>query len=171
MDWCREYKYVWDVLYLKCTKCWERKTKDAFHKSKIMKFWVKAKCKDCRKYLSREYRKSHKDIVKRYNSIYNKSHKEYLSKYNNYLDEMHSDDLWFSWSSFHEKTKYYVLKHKLRPYKCSICWECGMIETHHPSYNSFDEWSKVVFCCRRCHKNIHAWNIKCPDPINLLELV
>lgn len=136
-----------------------------------MRFWVKSKCKECNKLSSREYRKSHRDVVRRYNYLYRVNNKDYFASYDNKTIKEHSDKLWFSWKAFHDKAKTYVIKHNLRPKVCVICWEEWEIDMHHPSYDEFNKWCEVVFCCRRCHRNIHAWNIKCPTPINLLELV
>ena len=167
----REIKYEWDELYLKCTVCWERKTKDDFHNCKKMKFWLKSKCKECNKLSSREYRKSHKDVVKRYNYSYRVANRDNISSYEVMRNKKKSEDLWFNWAAFHDKAKIFVRSHKLRPSVCPMCWEGGKIEMHHPSYTMFEDRSNVVFCCTRCHRNIHVWNIKCPEPINLLELV
>ena len=169
--WDREYKYLWNTLYLKCKECWEWKLINDYHKSKWYMFWVKPRCKECRKKYSREYRSSHKDMIKESNREYklrNKCEiKEYLTRYRVRFKMKN----WFNIKAFHNRARDYANTHSLMPSCCSICWGWWEIELHHPSYKSFDEWSKVVFCCRRCHKNIHAWNIKCPDPINLLELV
>ena len=43
------------------------------------------------------------------------------------------------------------------------------IEMHHPSYDEASAWSKVVFCCKFCHRNIHLWLLECPKAIDLLE--
>lgn len=67
----------------------------------------------------------------------------------------------------HNKCKSYIRYHKLRPKKCRLCWQEWNIVAHHPDYNY---WNKVVFCCISCHMYIHNWMLKCPEPVDLLEL-
>ena len=81
-----------------------------------------------------------------------------------------SEELWFNWRKFHDKTSGYINRHKLSPNKCPICGNDGRIVAHHPSYESFESWKNVVFVCDSCHQDIHIWNIDCPPPINLVEL-
>lgn len=71
-------------------------------------------------------------------------------------------------ATFHWRTYDFINKYWLRPNVCQICWAKRRINAHHPSY---DKRYEVVFCCSKCHINIHAWNIKCPEPINILELI
>lgn len=169
--WDREFRYEWDVLYLRCKKCWEWKIVDDYHNSKWSMFWVKSRCKECRKKYSREYRSSHKDKIRESNRDYKLKNKCEIKEYDTRYKVKFKMKNGFSIKTFHRRARDYANTHSLIPSCCSICWEWWEIELHHPSYKSFDEWSKVVFCCTRCHRNIHAWNIKCPEPINLLELV
>ena len=169
-SWYRESKYVWDILYLKCTKCWKWGTVCDFHKSKRCLFWVKPDCKECRKKYSRDYRNSHKEIVRGYNNRYRSRNKEAISLYSKEHTSSLTNKLWFNWNTFHNKAKNYAKRHDLRPSRCPLCWAETQVEMHHPFYDNYDMRSLVVFCCSRCHKNIHTWNIKCPPPINLLEL-
>lgn len=267
----REYKYEWDVLWLKCTKCWERNDASFYNNQKKWKFWLSSICKECKrkeriehreryKEYFKEYAKANKDRLreykqnykllnrekivaaqkkyseenkekiaaykkewyvknmeqrKQYSQSYYKEHKEsiktrvrtyekinrdkvykrskayrdknkdkinqYFKDYYEYnkdgilkkhkewindFESMHGFNLW----TFHTKTRRYVNKFKLRPIACPICWNNEKIEIHHPSYDSFDKWSEVVFCCRACHKLIHYGTIECPKPINLLTL-
>lgn len=170
----REYRFEWKILYQKCSVCWERKESDKFPSDKSKKFWIRCDCKDCHKIKAKWM---HSDWYKRNSSIAKTKMKGYYSSNkrsvlvrvrSNY--EEHTKELWFDWYSFHDKAKRFARKYNLRPYICSLCWWKGSIEMHHPSYESFDKWCEVVFCCKSCHSNIHNWSIKCPKPINLLNL-
>ena len=68
----REYKYEWDVLWLKCTQCWWWKTKDSYWKHKLCTFWVCTWCKSC----EREYRLLHKKKKSEYDRLYREKNKE-----------------------------------------------------------------------------------------------
>ena len=56
----REHRYEWDVLYIKCPKCWERKPIDAFSKNSKRTFWIQSKCKECH----RKYHIANKEKIK-----------------------------------------------------------------------------------------------------------
>lgn len=267
----REYRYEWDILLLKCTKCGEWMDSSLYNKEKKWKFWLCSVCKECRrryrdehrdqyKEYFKEYAKVNRDKLREYNHNYNLLNQEKIAAYqkkyseenkekiaaykkewyiknieqrkqynqNYYKENMESIKLkvrlydkanrdkvyerakayrnknenklnqyfkdhyeknreeilkrqreWvndfeekfkFNLWTFHTKTRRYVNRFKLKPTECPICWSNKKIEVHHPSYSSFDKWSEVVFCCRACHKLIHYGTIKCPKPINLLEL-
>ena len=68
----REYKYEWDILYLKCTKCGERKVKDSYWPHKMCSFWVNTRCKDCEK----KYRELNKIHKAEYDRLYRERNKE-----------------------------------------------------------------------------------------------
>lgn len=192
----REYKYGWDTLYLKCTNCWEWKTIDRFYKKSGRPFGVRTECKECeKKYVQknkekisnrysnwrvknkekiREYKRKYavineKKIADHRKEYYNNNREQILQNSREYK-EYRTNELWFSRTVFHEKARHYANKYKLKPKECPICWHCGKIELHHPSYETFDKWSEVVFCCKGCHKKIHSWEIECPNMINLLYL-
>lgn len=267
----REYKYEWDILLLKCTKCGEYKDKDSFYKHKRALFWLASKCKECYKEYSEQnkvgikeykklyyqknkdkllkefknYRLSHADKISAYKkeySIKNKTElslknkkyyeenkeellkkqkeyrainkdkisdyykkyyilnqdklREYKCLYNRlnrekiadkkrkyrqiYKDKIsqreleysnnRSAELWYDWFMFHENARRYAKKYNLKPSKCPICWVDDKIQIHHPSYERFENWKDVVFCCARCHQRIHSWILECPQPINLLTI-
>ena len=68
----REYKYEWDILYMKCTKCGERKVKDFYWPHKMCSFWVNTRCKDCEK----RYREANKIHKAEYDKLYTEKNKE-----------------------------------------------------------------------------------------------
>ena len=171
----REYKYEWDVLYMKCTICWTWRESTQFPIARDnKKFWTRSCCKECyrikNRRLHQEWYKANSELAKRKCKVYHVNNKEKIN--NNIKDraEQHTKDLWFDRYKFHSKAKIYVLKNRLRPIVCPLCKQHGRIEMHHPDYSWFDMWSKVVFCCKKCHSNIHKGHIECPKPINLLDL-
>jgi len=170
----REYKYEWDVLYLKCTKCWKWLSLDGFPQDKGRKFWVRSDCKDCHRIKMKKYHRSwylnNTDEAREYAREYHKNNKDILKNKDRSRIESRMKDLWFDRYSFHGKARYYVRKNNLKPHLCPICWADRDIEIHHPYYNSFNDRSKVVFCCRFCHRNIHLWDLECPQPIDLLTM-
>lgn len=147
----KEYKYDWDILYIKCSKCWIYKSVDSFAKDKKWKFWVRNDCKECRNAYNKNYRFINKEEL-------NKSRKVRVSE--------KSKSLGFNWETFHKKTLVRAKTTWVIPSQCAICWKEGKIDIHHPSYKAND-WNKVVFCCKSCHKNIHNWTIECPKPIEI----
>lgn len=178
-----EYRYEWEVLLVKCSKCWLFKKVSDYAKWKWM-FWIHSYCKACNNFdrhlnyqknkehvvlKSREYYKLNKDKCKETRMKYRSLNRDSLNKHNREYEKNKNKELGFSRSSFHRKAKDYVKKYGLRPYVCSICWLNWKIEMHHPSYDSFDKRSEVVFCCASCHQRIHAWTMECPKPINLLD--
>lgn len=236
----REHRYEWDILYIKCPKCWERKPIDAFSKSSKRTFWIQSKCKEChrkyhiankekirdraRKYYwdnrddvldkHKKYWAENKETRQKYNKNYyitnrddiiknsieyyhknkeailanvekyrknnkeelNKKQKEYYIKNKKSIllkgkekKQNHSEELWFNRHSFHIRAIDFVDRNSLRPNVCPICWEWWNIEMHHPSYETYDKRSEIVFCCKSCHKKIHLWKIECPETINLLD--
>ena len=179
------YKVDWKE-YLKCPKCWELKeaNTDNFRKKKQLSYWLASVCKECDREYDKNYYWDNKEIIWWRHRWYNKANSDKLKEnkkryylenrdtlYNNFKESRnkHIKDLWFDRTYFHRKANYYATKNNLKPKCCPICWEECRIELHHPSYESFDKWSEVVFCCKSCHKNIHSWNIECPIPINLLD--
>ena len=141
----REYRYEWDILYLKCSKCWEYKTIDCFSKDKRLKFWVRNQCKECRKKECREYHTKNKEKIAKRSKEHNKKM---------------SDKIWTERDKLHKKTRDIINKLWARPNKCPICWGWGEIIAHHPDYNKIYE---VVFCCKSCHNLIHNWTIEIKD--------
>lgn len=177
----REYKYEWDVLYVKCNVCWKFKTISEYDKGSKYRFWVRTYCKDCmRDYSQRRY-SNKRDYIANQNKEYywnNKlktsEHKKEYYKENKERIKKHANDLngmlWFNRHTFHIRALDYVKKYKLNPWICSICWVQWRTEMHHPSYKSFNEWKNVVFCCKSCHFKIHSGNIDCPEPVDLTKL-
>ena len=181
----REYKYEWNELYLKCTKCWKWLTTNSFYKSSSKKFWVQTDCKEChrlnrRQYhirnrgednlRSREYYKTNKLRIDELNKKYRLMNRDKICLLLKNYRESRSNDVWFNWNTFHNREKRYVNKFWISKGSCSICWNNKNIVMHHPSYESYDDWSRVVFCCRSCHKLIHSGTLECPEPIDLLNL-
>lgn len=176
----REYKYVWDELYLRCNSCWEWKDSSCYYKWRLYKFWLSTNCKKCVSDWHRKDYENNRDKIADRNKDYYWNNKqkvrEYKSEYYSntkkqkaYKDFM-TEKLWFNRHTFHVKAFDYVNEHSLRPERCSICGSCGAVEMHHPSYKKYECWSEVVFCCRSCHRQIHSWRIDCPAPIDLLKL-
>lgn len=182
----REYRYEWDTLYQKCTKCWEWYTSDNFYKSTEWKLWIKPNCKECSRKKRTQYYWENKDIEnERYRNYRIRNKNKEIERHRKYREnnlekrrelskriaKEHSEDMWFNRGSFHDKANRYVRKYWLRPKVCPICQRSWKIKMHHPYYNSFDDWSEVVFCCQSCHWLIHNGRIKCPEPINLIYLI
>lgn len=182
----REYKYEDGILYLKCMKCWERMTSDKYNKDSDKSFWLRTDCRECQHKYAKIYRDNNKDkvinsvkrwqslnkdTVDRYKKNYRDNNKDKVSKCQKNNRDNHSSELWFNWCTFHTRAIQFVRKYWLRPKSCPICWSWINIVMHHPSYDSFDKRSEVIFCCQSCHKLIHTWDIACPEPINLLELI
>lgn len=79
----RKHKYEWDVLYLKCTKCWRWKTIDFFWKEKKALFWVRPECKKCHNKnnkITSEYRRKYyeenKEKIRQQNKDYYDNNRE-----------------------------------------------------------------------------------------------
>lgn len=169
----RQYKIVWNVLFIKCNVCWEWLKKEDYPKDKDKLFWVRSNCKKCQKVKMKAYHEKwyedNKEKQRKNFRNYHESNKDRILERNKNKVLEHTESIWFDRYKFHDTAKRYVRVHNLRPKQCTICWEFGNIEMHHPSYKSFEEWSKVVFCCKKCHRNIHNWYLECPKPIDLLE--
>lgn len=170
----REYRYEWDKLYQKCSKCWTWLPIDRFPKDKERPFWVRCNCIECYKVKRSE---SHKKWYVKNKEYSNQSSREYHQKNKERINlliknraDRHSKELWFKWYRFHAKARYYIKRYSLKPKVCPICWKESNVYMHHPSYDNFDKWSEVVFCCNQCHMGIHNWEIECPKSVNLLEL-
>jgi hypothetical protein len=170
----REYKYEWDVLYIRCTQCGKWGTIDDFPRDKSKKFWTRSNCKICevwrRKIVHDKWYEKHKDEAKENMKEYHKLNKDKINRRMQNKVDAHTNSLWFDRYSFHAKTRYYAKIHNLKPHRCPICWSEDNIQMHHPSYDTFDKWSEVVFCCKWCHSKIHSWEIKNMRIINLLEI-
>ena len=92
-------------------------------------------------------RSNYKNIVRHYNQKWEQFHKEHKQYYN--------------------KTGNLIRKLWIRPKVCPICWSNKRIISHHPDYN---KWYEIIFCCDKCHRNIHTWHLECPPIINLLDI-
>lgn len=182
----RETRYEWDTFCIKCTMCWEWLTIDNYHKDKSKKFWIRNECKNCRHKKSSEYyhlnkseiikkvnnwRDENKERVDGYKKKYRDTHRDRVSKCQKLNRDGHTNELWFNRDTFHQRTIQFIRKNNLRPSECPICWSSKNIVSHHPSYDSYDKWSSVVFCCQSCHKLIHKWEIECPPTVDLLTLI
>ena len=181
----REYKYNDGILNLKCSMCWKRKPTTDFNKDKHKMLWFRNECKECRRGTIRSYYENNKNSIIKYGKLWAEKHKDkvngYKVKYRNTHKELvaacqknnrdsHSNELWFNWDTFHQRAIKYVSKHKIRPKECPICWKIWKVVIHHPSYEKYEYWSMVVFCCQSCHKGIHSWRIWCPNVVNLLKI-
>ena len=138
----RERRYIWDVLYIKCSKCWIEKPVDCFPKHNKWKFWVRNDCKECRNKYHRDFHRANKERLK-----------EYKKKH----DENKSLIFGINWDAIHKKTRRMIDKLWARPKECVICWQTAKIIAHHPDYNKTYE---IVFCCKSCHRLIHEWLIE-----------
>lgn len=136
----RDYKYENNILLVKCSHCGKYLTSDCFYKSKRSRFWLGWRCKKCFWKQSLDYQKKHPKQI----YLLQKNHHENFEK-----------QYGFNRSSFHVKTKRYVLKNWGYPEICPYCWEKRKIEIHHPFYRSFDDWKIFTFCCSHCHSKIH----------------
>lgn len=176
----REYMYVWWELLIKCKDCWKRKQVECYDKWKWYKFWVHSSCKKCKKEWNRKNYESKRDIIAKRNQNYYRNNKDKINSHKReyyqttWIQRIYKDnltkELWYNWHTFHVRASKYVNKHKLKPKTCSICGNGWTIEIHHPSYDRYENWSDVVFCCRSCHRQIHSGRMPCPSPISLLEL-
>ena len=169
----REYEYRDGILYQKCSICEKRLAAECYPREKGKKFWIICECKECHKLkresYHREWYKKNKETAKERFREYHKNNRERLNNKIKYRAERHSRDVWFTRDSFHKRAKKFVKDNWLRPEICPICWVESEILLHHPSYDSYDKRSYVVFCCKGCHSAIHLWKIECPNPVNLLE--
>lgn len=156
-----------------------RRPCNEYHKWKNYVFWFRTDCKIClSKILAIRYKSKRDEIALKNKEYYWKNkekinaHKREYYKNNNrqwkYRENL-TKELWFNWQTFHEHTREYIRKKWIRPHKCSICGNKSVVEVHHPSYDSFEDWSMVVFCCRSCHRQVHSWRIQSPEPINILD--
>lgn len=172
--WDREYKYEWDVLYQKCTKCWEWGTIKDFPKDKNKRFWIRSDCKKCHsssiKISHRKWYQENKSRAKESMKNYHIKHKDNINDRVRMYVKSQTDKLWFNRYYFHSRTRVFVSKYWLKPSACPMCWSTENIEIHHPNYDSVERWCDVVFCCKKCHSDIHNWFVECPKPINLKEL-
>lgn len=157
-DWYEKNKEKRKVYMIK----WRQDHKEQLHEYNI-KHWKeyyathKEKCNKKNK----EYIKAHRDQRLSTQKKYRVTHREQLTETN----KLRRINKWYG--KAHSITKYYIDKYNIRPDTCPICWESTVIVAHHPDYNKELE---IVFCCNRCHNNIHTWLIECPEPINLKTL-
>lgn len=94
--------------------------------------------------------------------------KEYYKKNKEIIEKRQKELEYWKYKWIHMRTRRFCNKHWIVRNTCSLCWSHDNIQMHHPSY---DCWNKVVIVCTKCHMNIHAWNIQCPEPIDLLKLI
>lgn len=118
----------------------------------------------------RVYRKANKDVLDKKRKEKYALNKEAIKEKNLKYSNKKSEELWFWWRKFHDKANGYINRHKLCPKECSVCHSNSRIVAHHPSYKTFEDWKSVVFVCDSCHQDIHKWNIKCPEPVDLVKL-
>ena len=142
------------------------------------------------------YRKNNKEKIKEYRSNYLKSHRkeqrEYAKKYRLKKPKMTKEiynrrkqkaiyanmrwieniaqAYWFDIKKFHAKAWWYARRHNLIPNYCMVCGSQWKTDLHHPSYDGFEKRKEVVFVCRSCHKLIHAWELQCHEPVDLIQL-
>ena len=118
---------------------------------------------------SREYRLENKEKYRESGKLYYQNNRERILEYHKAYEETRNKELWFNLKTFHTRASKYAKSHNLTPSQCPICWSTDKVEIHHPSYNTYNDWSNVVFCCSMCHKQIHSGALECPTPINLLD--
>lgn len=151
----RVFEYVNNKLYVKCSKCWSLKAAEDFPKTnRKYRFWIPSQCKDCRsKSTSVSFKKHHKRV----------------NEYNKQQIKQNTEKYWFNRHSFHMKA-YRLAKKIGYPEVCSICWKKNKIHIHHPFYNSFNDRSKIIFCCCKCHNKIHNNEIQVENFIDLTKI-
>ena len=140
----REYKLENNILYVKCNKCGRFLELKDFYKSNKGARGVCCHCKECRnKVVNKSLKKNHKRV----SNLSIKTQKRLSLKYG------------FNRHTFHMKA---IRKAKKIGYPeiCPICQQKSKIQIHHPSYKSFEDWNKIIFCCRKCHQKIHNNEIK-----------
>lgn len=118
----------------------------------------------------KEYRNANAEKIKDMHIKYRLKNIEEINKRNGKYIKEKTELLWYSWSKFHDKARYYVNYYELKPQECFICWENKKLSLHHPSYDSFDCRKNVVFLCDSCHRSVHSWWISCPEPVDLIQL-
>ena len=118
----------------------------------------------------KEYRERNRDIIINKEKNHYANNSDRIIKKSLEYRRKKTSELWFSRELFHSKSRRFVKENNISPWKCMICWLEWDTYIHHPSYEDFDMRKKVVFVCKKCHHNIHAWNIICPDPIDLTEI-
>lgn len=177
---CKKMLPTWDFnkrgawFYSYCKECNKAKSKEYYNKNKDRALSLAAAYREehreeCRIY-AKQYREKYPEKKKETNkTTYNNHKEERKQKVKDFAGER-SKELWFSRTIFHNKAKYYSKSHRLNPYECQLCGEIWKCNLHHPSYSSFDKRKEVVFLCPKCHKNIHEWNLECPEPVDLIQL-
>ena len=143
----REYRYIWDVLYIKCSKCWIEKPIQWFSRDRQWKFWVRNDCKECRSKYNKGFRENNKDVL----SVKGKKHRIEMA-----------EKCGFNWDSFHKKTRRYIQTNWIKFKRCVVCGSDNHVIMHHPRYLA-EDWDKIVACCLSCHRLIHEWKIKMKD--------
>lgn len=151
--------------------CWEFLPIDEFYKDKSRKLWVEGRCKKCDDRKKRKWNEEHRELVNAQAKRWRGKNPEKGKQYKKNRVEKKKKEYWHNVRKFHKKVEYYLKRYSLRPEVCSICWQWWIIDAHHPSYESKDDRKYIVFVCRQCHNNIHAWKTECPEPINLLDLI
>lgn len=128
------------------------------------------------------YRRNHSDKMKGWQKKYNRSDKgrKKRREYNQLPQTKASKDRYANSKEGREKKRTYAIAHKakfpekyqaksavgtavangslIRPDKCSLCDNRGVIHGHHESY-AREHWLDIVWVCRSCHRNIHLGNI------------
>lgn len=138
-----------------CSKCKREfpTTKEYRYTSKTTKDWWYSPCKECKnKYFSTYHQTEwYRELRKiRINNNWEHIYKTRKEKNHNWIYKRTKravDEIW-------------------RPNVCPICRKEWDIQTHHVDYN---KWYEIVFCCTRCHNDIHLWKIKDYKITNLLE--
>lgn len=135
------------------------------------------KNKEHLKIKQREYRLKNKEYIKQWQAKYREEHheelkmkkKQYYMKHKNIISEKHKERNKRKWYvSIHAKTASVIRELWIRPKNCSICWNTGIIEAHHPNYS---KWYEIVFCCQHCHHEIHNWYLDKYQTINLKDFI
>lgn len=174
----REIKYDDGRIYIKCCRCWifKEANGDNFYKSKNLSLGLIWCCKECKKKELYIYAKTNKDKIlertrnyrKQYSLKYRKDKLDKLVEYNKEYRRKHLINVGWKYLTYWgmlNKITIIINNLWIRPNRCPICWAEWKTQAHHPDYN---KWDEIVFVCRKCHKRIHSWDIKCPTPIKLV---
>ena len=121
----REYRYEWDILWLKCTKCWEWKDTSSYSHSKWCMFWFHPVCKECiasykkewyiknidaRKQYLKDYYESNKDTIKNRVRLYEKENRDKVYERAKSYRHKNEDKMNQYFKEYYEHNKDEILK-------------------------------------------------------------
>jgi len=157
--------FVW------CNKCEKFYPINEFYKKKKDSLWVGPCCKKCYWKYIKSWQKNNYDKVQESKQKYRNDNKSIIAKQRKLRREEWKKAHGFGANWLTNKVSNRRKNGWKYPTLCPICWNNKHIEFHHISYESPEMRSIWVFCCKRCHEKIHSWEIKCPESINLLDLI